>query len=85
MDVTVTLTDAESRWFSLTNSDLGEAGTTLTKENPTYTATLPAEVTESLLTLGTPHGIEIKIDNQLLDLTSLPSSDVSYITLTIQK
>ncbi|MCK1222309.1 helix-turn-helix domain-containing protein [Streptococcus uberis] len=85
VEVTVTLTDAESLWFSLTNSDIGEAGMTLTKENPTYTTTLSADVAESIITLGMPHGVEIKIDNQPLDLTPLTSSDISYITLSIQQ
>lgn len=85
VEVTVTLTDAESLWFSLTNSDIGEAGMALTKENPTYTTTLSADVAESIITLGMPHGVEIKIDNQPLDLTPLTSSDISYITLSIQQ
>ncbi|MGT2933630.1 helix-turn-helix domain-containing protein [Streptococcus catagoni] len=81
VEVTVSLTDAESAWISLTNSDIGEAGITLTKDNPTYTATLPAEISEALLTLGVKEGVSVTIDGQPLDLSALTSPDVSYITL----
>lgn len=81
VEVTVTLKDAESAWISLTNSDIADAGTTLTADSPSYTATFPAEVTESLLTLGLAQGVTLKIDGQEVDLTNLPTTDVSYIAL----
>ncbi|HEK9955190.1 TPA: helix-turn-helix domain-containing protein [Streptococcus equi subsp. zooepidemicus] len=84
VDVTVSLTDAESSWISLTNSEIGEAGMTLTKDNPTYSTTLPAETTESLLTLGVTKGVSVAIDGQPLDLSAMTSTDISYITLKIQ-
>lgn len=84
VDITVSLTDAESSWISLTNSEIGESGTTLTQESPTYTATLPADVTESLLTLGITKGVSVTVDGQPLDLSALTSTDLSYITFKIQ-
>lgn len=84
VDVTVSLTDAESSWISLTNSEIGEAGMTLTKDNPSYSTTLPAETTESLLTLGVTKGVSVAIDGQPLDLSAMTSTDISYITLKIQ-
>lgn len=84
VDITVSLTDAESSWISLTNSEIGESGTTLTQESPTYTTTLPADVTESLLTLGITKGVSVTVDGQPLDLSALTSTDLSYITFKIQ-
>ncbi|HEK9984401.1 helix-turn-helix domain-containing protein [Streptococcus equi subsp. zooepidemicus] len=84
VDVTVSLTDAESSWISLTNSEIGEAGMTLTKDNPSYSTILPAETTESLLTLGVTKGVSVAIDGQPLDLSAMTSTDISYITLKIQ-
>ena len=84
VDVTITLTDAESAWISLTNSDIGEAGTTLTKETPTYTATLDKDVSEALLTLGITKGLSVSIDGELLDLSPITVTDTSYITLKFQ-
>lgn len=84
VDITVSLTDAESSWISLTNSEIGESGTTLTQESPTYTTTLPADVTESLLTLGITKGVSVTVDEQPLDLSALTSTDLSYITFKIQ-
>lgn len=84
VDVTITLTDAESAWISLTNSDIGEAGTTLTKETPTYTATLDKDVSEALLTLGITKGLSVSIDGELLDLSPITVTDISYITLKFQ-
>lgn len=84
VDVTVALTEADSSWISLTNSEIGEAGITLTRDNPSYTATLPAEVVESLLTLGVTRGVSVTIDGQALDLSALTSTDISYITLRMQ-
>ncbi|RLU48736.1 helix-turn-helix domain-containing protein [Streptococcus iniae] len=81
VEVTVTLKDAESAWISLTNSEIADAGTTLTVDSPSYTATFPAEVTESLLTLGLAQGVTLKIDGQEVDLTNLPTTNVSYIAL----
>ncbi|EGE53393.1 MULTISPECIES: helix-turn-helix domain-containing protein [Streptococcus] len=84
VDVTITLTDAESAWISLTNSDIGEAGTTLTKETPTYTATLDKDVSEALLTLGITKGLSVSIDGEPLDLSPITVTDTSYITLKFQ-
>ncbi|PCH13572.1 hypothetical protein A9Y57_00205 [Streptococcus parauberis] len=84
VDVTITLTDAESAWISLTNSDIGEAGTTLTKEAPTYTATLDKDVSEALLTLGITKGLSVSIDGEPLDLSPITVTDTSYITLKFQ-
>lgn len=84
VDITVSLTDAESSWISLTNSEIGESGTTLTQESPTYTTILPADVTESLLTLGITKGVSVTVDGQPLDLSALTSTDLSYITFKIQ-
>lgn len=84
VDVTITLTDAESAWISLTNSDIGEAGTTLTKETPTYTATLDKDVSEALLTLGITKGLSVSIDGEPLELTPITVTDTSYITLKFQ-
>lgn len=84
VDVTITLTDAESAWISLTNSDIGEAGTTLTKETPTYTATLDKDISEALLTLGITKGLSVSIDGEPLDLSPITVTDTSYITLKFQ-
>lgn len=84
VDVTITLTDTESAWISLTNSDIGEAGTTLTKETPTYTATLDKDVSEALLTLGITKGLSVSIDGEPLDLSPITVTDTSYITLKFQ-
>ncbi len=84
VDVTITLTDAEIAWISLTNSDIGEAGTTLTKETPTYTATLDKDVSEALLTLGITKGLSVSIDGEPLDLSPITVTDTSYITLKFQ-
>ncbi|CAM4294310.1 hypothetical protein AT575_09810 [Streptococcus penaeicida] len=83
VEVSVSLTDAESSWIALSNSDIGEAGTTLTQEEPTYTTTLPADTKEALLMLGIKDGLSVSIDGQKLDLSSLTNNDISYITLNI--
>ncbi|HEQ9698772.1 TPA: helix-turn-helix domain-containing protein [Streptococcus pyogenes] len=84
VDISVSLTEAQSSWISLTNSEIGEGGITLTQDSPTYTATLPAEITESLLTLGVTNGVSVTIDGQPVDLSPLTSTDLSYITFKIQ-
>ncbi|EPZ48392.1 hypothetical protein HMPREF1229_0166 [Streptococcus pyogenes GA40634] len=56
----------------------------MTQDSPTYTATLPAEITESLLTLGVTNGVSVTIDGQPVDLSPLTSTDLSYITFKIQ-
>ncbi|VTS47738.1 membrane protein [Streptococcus porcinus] len=84
VEVSVSLAGAESAWISLSNSDIGEAGTTLTQETPTYTTTLPADTKESLLMLGVREGVSVTVDGQKLDLTPMTSNDISYITLKIQ-
>ncbi|EIQ82975.1 UNVERIFIED_CONTAM: helix-turn-helix domain-containing protein [Streptococcus canis] len=84
VDITVSLTEAENSWISLTNSEIGESGITLTQDSPTYTATLPADVTESLLTLGITKGVSVTVDGQPVDLSALTSTDLSYITFKIQ-
>lgn len=83
VEVSVSLTDAESAWIALSNSDIGEAGTTLTQEEPTYTTTLPDDTKEALLMLGVKDGLSVSIDGQKLDLSSLTNNDISYITLNI--
>ncbi|MGT2887848.1 helix-turn-helix domain-containing protein [Streptococcus didelphis] len=82
--VTVSLTDAENSWISLTNSEIGEGGMTLTAENPTYTTSLSPDVKQSILTLGITKGVSVTIDGQPLDLSAITSTDISYITLNIQ-
>ncbi|MGT2934980.1 helix-turn-helix domain-containing protein [Streptococcus castoreus] len=84
VDVTVSLTEAESSWISLTNSEIGEGGITLTKESPSYTATLSAETTEALLTLGVTKGVSVTVDGEPVDLSALTSTDLSYITFKFQ-
>lgn len=84
VDITVALTDAQSSWISITNTEIGEGGITLSKEVPSYSTTLSADVTESLLTLGVTKGVSITIDGQPLDLSAITSTDLSYITLKIQ-
>ncbi|MGT2677445.1 helix-turn-helix domain-containing protein [Streptococcus pseudoporcinus] len=84
VEVSVSLAGAESAWIALSHSDIGEAGTTLTQESPTYTTTLPADTKESLLMLGVREGVSVTVDGQKLDLTPMTSNDISYITLKIQ-
>ncbi|KHD44599.1 helix-turn-helix domain-containing protein [Streptococcus hongkongensis] len=83
--LTVSLKDTESSWISLTNSDIGETGITLTKENPTYSTTIDKDVSEALLTLGITQGVSVLIDGQPLDLSPITVTDTSYITLKFQK
>lgn len=84
VDVTITLTDAEGAWISLTNSDIAEVGTTLTAENPTYTATFDKDISEALLTLGITKGLSVSIDGEALDLSPITVTDTSYITFKFQ-
>lgn len=85
VEVEVSLTEAESAWFALSNTEIDQVGTTLTKETPSYKTTFAPEISQSIMTLGIPKGIEVKVDGQIVDLTKLTSTDVSYITLNFQK
>lgn len=73
-----------SSWVALTNSDLGEAGTTLSPEQPSYTATMLEGAAEGLLTLGVTEGVTVKIDGKELDLSALTTAASSFITIKIQ-
>lgn len=73
-----------SSWVALTNSDLGEGGTTLSPEQPSYTATMIDGATEGLLTLGVTQGVTVKIDGKELDLSAVTSAATSFITIKIQ-
>lgn len=70
--------------MSVTNSSDGLEGTLLSSDNKSYSTTLLPDVTVSLVTLGVTKGVTLKNNNQAVDLSSLNSLDLSYITLTIE-
>lgn len=84
VDISLTAQDGSSSWVALTNSDLGEGGTTLNLDQPSYTATFTEGATEGLLTLGITQGIAIKIDGKELDLSALTTTATSFITIKVQ-
>ncbi|MBM7641897.1 helix-turn-helix domain-containing protein [Streptococcus loxodontisalivarius] len=83
--VIVSLSGATSSWFSVTNSDLDDSGVTLNSSRTNYTATLTDGATSSVITLGVTKDVTVFIDNQVVDLSSLTSDGISYITLTIEE
>ncbi|WP_159560134.1 helix-turn-helix domain-containing protein [Streptococcus halichoeri] len=83
-EITVTLKEGDSSWISLTSSDIAETGMTLTKETPSYSAVLPAQTKQSILTLGITQGMEVTVDGQVVDLSGLANTATNYITFTFE-
>ena len=84
VEVTFTLTGDEESWVSATNTADGESGTTLTATDKNYTVTLAEGSTTSMLTVGSPSGIEITINGQKVDTTNLVNAGLTNINLTVQ-
>ena len=84
VEVTFTLTGDEESWVSATNTADGESGTTLTATDKTYTVTLAEGSTTSMLTVGSPSGVEITINGQKVDTTNLVNAGLTNINLTVQ-
>lgn len=82
--VEISFAGTGSSWVALSNSDLGEGGTTLSSEQPTYTATLIEGASQATLSLGITEGITVKVNDQVLDLSALTSTAYSTITFNIQ-
>lgn len=84
LNVEISLSGAESSWVSLTNSDLGAGGITLSATQPTYTATLFEGATEALMTMGVSQGVTVKVDGQVVDTSGLTPGITNYIILKVQ-
>ncbi|EHJ53002.1 helix-turn-helix domain-containing protein [Streptococcus macacae] len=84
VEITVTLTGSEDNWLSVTNTNEGEAQTTLTADNKSYTATLAEGATNSTLTINSLSNAEIAINGQKLDTSNLVNAGLNSINLTIQ-
>lgn len=84
VEITFTLTGAEDSWVSATNTDTGEAGTTLTAAEKTYTVTLAEGSTTSMLTVAVLNGVDISINGQKLDTSNLINAGLTNINVTVQ-
>ncbi|MTB63426.1 helix-turn-helix domain-containing protein [Streptococcus sp. zg-86] len=82
--VTVTLAVSNvTSWVSLTDSEIA-GGFTLSTENPTVSATLPAGTSTATLVLGVVRGVDITIAGQKLDTSALTNQSGNVI-LTIEQ
>ncbi|MGT2802232.1 helix-turn-helix domain-containing protein [Streptococcus henryi] len=85
IEITVSLSGAESSWVSVTNTEAGSEGLLLSStETNSYTTKLLADATSSLITLGVTEGVTVTINNQKVDLSGLTSTAISYVTITIK-
>ncbi|MER0122154.1 cytoskeleton protein RodZ [Streptococcus sp. ZJ93] len=82
--VAVTLTvSSVTSWVSLTDTEIA-GGFTLSAENPTVSATLPAGTSTATLVLGVVRGVDITIAGQKLDTSALMNQSGNVI-LTIEQ
>ncbi|EHJ55765.1 hypothetical protein HMPREF9318_00888 [Streptococcus urinalis FB127-CNA-2] len=84
-EIEVSLTDAESSWISISNTDIVQGGMLLSQTNPSYKTTLATDIQSVVITLGITKGVSVKVNGQELDLSALQSTDLTYITLNFQK
>ena len=83
--VGISLSGADSSWVSVTNSEPANSGVLLSSSGTTsYTTTLLADTTTSLITLGVTEGVTVTINGQIVDTSALTSTSLSYITVNIQ-
>lgn len=82
--IELSLSGEGQSWVGLSNSDLGEGGTTLSSEQPVYTATVTDGATQAILYLGITQGVTIKVNDQVLDMSAITSTANSAITFNIQ-
>ncbi|MGT2716001.1 cytoskeleton protein RodZ [Streptococcus respiraculi] len=82
--VTVALSvSSVTSWVSLTGTEIA-GGFTLSPENPTVSANLPAGTTTATLVLGVVRGVDITISGQKLDTSALTNQSGNVI-LTIEQ
>ncbi|MBF0778319.1 cytoskeleton protein RodZ [Streptococcus cuniculi] len=82
--VTVALSvSSVTSWVSLTGTEIA-GGFTLSPENPTVSATLPAGTSTATLVLGVVRGVDITIAGQKLDTSALTNQSGNVI-LTIEQ
>ena len=84
VEISISLAGAESSWVSVTNSEAGDGGTLLTSNDNNLTTKLLSGTTSSVITLGVTAGVTVTINGQVVDLSNLASTSVSYITLNIK-
>lgn len=84
VEISISLAGAESSWVSVTNSEAGDGGTLLTSNDNSLTTKLLSGTTSSVITLGVTAGVTVTINGQVVDLSNLASTSVSYITLNIK-
>ena len=84
VEISISLAGAESSWVSVTNSEAGDGGTLLTSNDNKLTTKLLSGTTSSVITLGVTAGVTVTINGQVVDLSNLASTSVSYITLNIK-
>lgn len=86
VDIVISLSTATSSWISVTNTESNDSGTLLESTGLTsYTATLPAGTTTSLITLGVTEGVTVTVNGQEVDMSALTSTNLSYITVNIKE
>ncbi|MGT2907612.1 helix-turn-helix domain-containing protein [Streptococcus dentiloxodontae] len=82
--INVGLTDVNSSWVSVTNSDLSSGQLLSEDGTKSYTATLNKDATSSLISLEQTKGVSLSIDGENIDLSDLNAEELCYITLNIQ-
>lgn len=68
-------------WVGMTNSDLSAAGKTLSAQLTSLSATVTANATNSVISVGTVNGLTISINGQKLDLSALTTTGPATINL----
>lgn len=82
--IEISLVDSQGAWLSVSNSDAAESGIVLGGDSPSQTITLTEGATSSVISLGSPQGLAIKVAGQELDLSKLQAGVGSTINLTVE-
>lgn len=81
--VSFSLDGAESSWVGLTSSDLGELGTLLDANQPSFQTSLFEGTTEAVMSFGISKGVTVMINDVPLDLSLFETDALSSVTLII--
>lgn len=77
------LVEATEAWFSVSGSDI-ESGIYLGEAVPKYEINLPAEIKNSVITLGYASGVKLTVAGQVIDLSPIAEESPAYISLVVE-
>lgn len=84
VEINFSLTGEQDSWVSATNTAQGEAGTTLSSSESSFTTSLAQGATNSVITVSMVDMVTLTINGQVVDLTPLATSGMVTINLVVE-